>query len=373
MKIGITCYPGVGGSGILATELGIDLAKRGHEIHFITSSPPIRLTQEFYENIYFHEAEVIDYPVFKYPPYTLCLAATMSDIARRMNLDLLHVHYAIPHASAAYLARQMCKDIGLKFITTLHGTDVTLVGSQPLFIPITRFSIEESDGVTAVSKHLSQTTKEIFEVKSDIEVIYNFVDTQRFKPAEMTKRRAKYASPDQKILIHMSNFRPVKQVLNTIRVFEKIQKEIPSVLLMVGDGQQWCEANKLAIQLGIQDSVKFLGTINAIEHILPIADMFIINSVKESFGLAVLEAAACGVPALVTDAGGLPEVVEEGKTGLIAPMEDVDKMAQLGIELLSDESRLNQMKTNARKRAVELFDNNIIVPQYEAYYEKVLK
>jgi N-acetyl-alpha-D-glucosaminyl L-malate synthase BshA len=189
----------------------------------------------------------------------------------------------------------------------------------------------------------------------------------------MTKRRAKYASPDQKILIHMSNFRPVKQVLNTIRVFEKIQKEIPSVLLMVGDGQQWCEANKLAIQLGIQDSVKFLGTINAIEHILPIADMFIINSVKESFGLAVLEAAACGVPALVTDAGGLPEVVEEGKTGLIAPMEDVDKMAQLGIELLSDESRLNQMKTNARKRAVELFDNNIIVPQYEAYYEKVLK
>lgn len=372
MKLAITCYPGVGGSGILATELGIDLAGRGHEVHFITSSPPVRLTRDFYENIYYHEVEVIDYPVFKSPPYSLSLAVKMSEIVERHKLDLLHVHYAIPHAASAFLAREMCSICSLKYITTLHGTDITLVGSQPAFVPMTRFCIERSDGVTAVSNHLRDVTYQMFGVKNDIEVIYNFVDTERFKPCVNPERRRKFADDNQRILIHISNFRPVKKVLNTIRVFEKIQREVPAVLLMAGDGVQWTEAVRLAGELGISDRVKFLGRIDLVEHILPLADLFIINSIKESFGLAVLEAASCGVPALVTRTGGLPEVVEEGMTGLIAPPDDVEAMARMGIGLLKDESRLDKLKNNARRRAVENFDSSLIVPIYERYYEKIL-
>jgi len=372
MRIGITCYPGVGGSGILATELGICLARKGHQVHFITSSPPIRLSREYFHNIYFHEAEIIDYPVFKYPPYSLCLAAKMAEVVTNHKLELLHVHYAVPHATSAYLAKQMCRDIGLKFITTLHGTDVTLIGSQPGFIPLTRFSINESDGVTAVSEYLKRVTYEIFNVDKDIDVIYNFVDTERFKPGAFPERRRKFATDDKRILIHISNFRKVKRVLNTIMVFEKIQKEIPATLLMVGDGPQWCEANRLVVDLNIQDSVKFLGKINMVEHVLPLADLFVLNSNKESFGLAVLEAASCGTPALVTDIGGLPEVVVDGETGIIAHPDDVNEMASLGIKLLKNDDLLNQMKKKARKRAVDKFDSNLVVAEYEKFYEKIL-
>lgn len=372
MKIGITCYPGVGGSGILATELGISLAKKGHEVHFITSSPPIRLSGEYYDNIFFHEAEIIDYPVFKYPPYSLCLAAKMAEIIKKHKLDLLHVHYAVPHAASAYLAKQMCAGEGIKFITTLHGTDVTLVGSQPGFTEFTKFSIEVSDGVTAVSQHLREVTYDLFKVTKDIRVIYNFVDTKRFKPVILTERRRKFAPDDHKILIHISNFRPVKRVLDTIKVFAEISKEVPATLLMAGDGNQWCEANRLAVEMGLGNSVKFLGNINQVEHIIPMADLFIINSIKESFGLAVLEAASCGVPALVTDIGGLPEVVEDGVTGIVAPSHDVNKMAEMGIGLLKNEELLNKMKTAARNRAVEHFDDEDIVAVYEDYYKEIL-
>ena len=373
MKIGITCYPGVGGSGILATELGISLAKKGHEIHFITSSSPIRLSGEYYDNIFFHEAEIIDYPVFKYPPYSLCLAAKMAEIIKKHKLDLLHVHYAVPHAASAYLAKQMCAEEGIKFITTLHGTDITLVGSSPGFTEFTKFSIEVSDGVTAVSQHLREVTYELFHVKKDIRVIYNFVDTKRFKPVILTERRRKFAPDDHKILIHISNFRPVKRVLDTIKVFAEIRKEVPATLLMAGDGNQWCEANRLAIEMGLGDSVKFLGNINLVEHIIPMADLFIINSIKESFGLAVLEAASCGVPALVTDIGGLPEVVEDGVTGIVAPSDDTHRMAEMGIRLLKNEELLNKMKSAARKRAVEHFDDESIVAVYEDYYREILE
>ncbi|MCD4784523.1 MAG: N-acetyl-alpha-D-glucosaminyl L-malate synthase BshA [Candidatus Eremiobacteraeota bacterium] len=371
MKIGITCYPGVGGSGILATELGITLAGRGHEIHFITSSPPIRLTMDFYDNIYFHEAEVINYPVFKYPPYSLCLAVKMAEVVEKFKLDILHVHYAVPHAASAYLAKKMCRNCNLKIVTTLHGTDVTLVGSQPGYLPLARFSINESDGVTAVSKHLEEVTRSLFGITRDIRVIYNFVDTTKFKPGILTDRRRKFADDNEKILIHMSNFRPVKKILNTIRVFEKIQREIPAVLLMVGDGIQRYEAGQLVGEMNLQNRVKFLGKIESVEHILPIADLFIINSVKESFGLAVLEAAACGVPAVVTDIGGLPEVVINGETGFVTPAEDTSAMAKMAVEILKNNELYNKMKINARKRAVEKFDTNLIVPEYERYYEKV--
>jgi len=371
MKIGITCYPSVGGSGILATELGIALAGRGHEIHFITSSPPIRLTMDFYDNIYFHEAEVIDYPVFKYPPYSLCLAVKMAEVVEKHKLDILHVHYAVPHAASAYLAKKICKDCNLKIITTLHGTDVTLVGSQPGYMPLARFSINESDGVTAVSRHLEEITGSLFGITRDIRVIYNFVDTKRFKPGVFNERRRKFAHDNEKILIHISNFRHVKRVLNTIKVFDIIQKKVPAVLIMAGDGIQRYEAGELVKELGLQDSVKFLGRIEYVEHILPLADLFIINSIKESFGLAVLESASCGVPALVTNIGGLPEVVVHGETGFIAPAEDIHAMANMGIELLTNNELYNRMKTNARKRAVEKFDTNLIVPQYERYYEEV--
>lgn len=374
MKIGITCYPTVGGSGILATELGKHLAVKGHEVHFITSSPPVRLGGTFHERIFFHESEIMEYPVLKDPPYVLSLAAKMAEIARTVPLDILHAHYAIPHAASACIARQMLKNQGLKSIVTLHGTDVTLVGASPGFIPLTRFFIEESDGVTAVSQHLRQVTYDIFNVQKDIRVIYNFVDTQRFTPGGFSaETRRKFAPDGHKILIHMSNFRPVKRVLNTIRVFDLIRKEVPSILLMVGDGVEYYAANRLVESLGIEDKVRFLGSMETVENILPLADAFIINSIKESFGLAVLEAASCGVPALVTNIGGLPEVVEDGLTGFISPPDDVEHMAAKAIELFKNEDLHGEMAQNARRRAVEIFDWKLIIPQYEEYYEKILE
>lgn len=373
MKIGITCYPTVGGSGILATELGIKLAERGHEVHFITSAQPVRLREKFHGNIFFHEAENLEYPVFQHPPYELSLAAKMAEIARKVPLDLLHVHYAIPHAASACIARQMLKDQGLKTITTLHGTDVTLVGSSPGYIPITRFFIEESDGVTAVSRHLTRLTYEVFDVQKEIEVIYNFVDTGIFRPRKISARARRMLAPDgHRILVHMSNFRPVKRVLNTIRVFDLVQREIPAVLLMIGDGVEYYAANRLVESLGIENRVRFLGSRDSVEEILPMADLFIINSVKESFGLAVLEAAACGVPALATDIGGLPEVIEEGRTGFLSPPDDVEHMAANALKILKDRELLARLSGNARQRAVEHFDAEKIVPLYENFYKKIL-
>jgi L-malate glycosyltransferase len=374
MKIGITCYPGIGGSGILATELGLKLAGRGHEVHFITSSPPVRLGMDYHENVYFHEAEIWNYPVFKDPPYSLSLAAKMAEVARRTPLDILHVHYAIPHAASAYIARDMLLEEGLKLktITTLHGTDVTLVGSEPGFMPITRFFINKSDGVTAVSNHLREVTCEIFRVKKDIEVIYNFVDTRQFRPERNPDIRRRFAPDDHKIMIHMSNFRPVKKVLDTISVFNEVRKEVPAVLLMLGEGVEHYPALKLVESLGLGDCVKFLGSREIVEKILPIADLFIINSIKESFGLAVLEAASCGVPSVVTDIGGLPEVVVDGETGFISPAGDIDHMTGRVLEIMKNPELHGKMSAEARRRAIEKFDSSLIVPLYERFYEKIL-
>ncbi len=372
MRIGLTCYSGVGGSGILGTELGKQLALRGHEVHFITSCPPLRLDNFFSENLFVHEAEEMDYPVFKHPPYSLSLAAKMAEIARKVPLDILHVHYAIPHAASAYIAKNMLEGQRLKIITTLHGTDVTLVGSRPAFIPLVRFLIEKSDGVTAVSKYLKDTTYHVFSPKKEIEVIYNFVDTKVFKPNKDESLRLKLCSKDCFILIHISNFRPVKKVLDTIRVFYMVQKEIPACLIMVGDGVDFYAATRLVDSMGIGEKVKFLGKQRFVEKIIPIADLMILNSAKESFGLAVLEAASCGVPAVVTNVGGLPEVVEHEKTGLVIPQNDLEKMAREIINLLKNSTRLKEMSTQARKRAVEKFDVDIIIPHYESLYKKII-
>jgi L-malate glycosyltransferase len=374
MRIGITCYPGIGGSGILATDLGLKLACRGHEIHFITSSSPVRLGNEQHDNIYLNKAEEWNYPVFKDPPYTLSLAAKMAEVAKKASLDLLHVHYAIPHAASAYIAKQMLKKEGidLKTITTLHGTDVTLVGNQPAFTPITGFFIDESDGITAVSNHLKDETFRIFNVKKDIEVIYNFVDIDRFKPLENVELRRRFASDDQKIMIHVSNYRPVKRILDTVRVFDQVRKKIPAILLMLGNGVEYQKAFDFVQTLGLSEHVKFIGVQETVEEILAISDLFIINSEQESFGLAVLEAASCGVPSVVTDAGGLPEVVVDGETGFVSPVGNINQMAEQAVRILENPDLLQKMSAASRKRAVEMFDSRFIVPLYEEYYQTFL-
>jgi L-malate glycosyltransferase len=373
MKIGITCYPGIGGSGILATDLGISLARRGHEIHFITSSPPVKLGNKHHENIHFHRVEDWNYPVFKEPPYTLSLAAKMAEIAKKVSLDILHVHYAIPHAASAYIAKQMLSEEGitLKTITTLHGTDVTIVGSEPSFIPITDFFINKSDGITAVSKHLRDETCKIFNVKKDIEVIYNFVNTKKFKPMKNMELRRRFAPDDHRIMIHLSNYRPVKRILDTIRVFDRVRKEIPAVLLMPGEGMEHGKAVDLSNSLGLSEHVRFIGVQESVEELLAISDLFIINSEKESFGLAVLEAASCGVPSVVTDAGGLPEVVVDGETGFISPVGNTEHMASQAIKILENPGLLNRMSESCRRRAVEKFDTELIIPLYEKYYRQL--
>ena len=378
MKIGITCYPTYGGSGVVATELGLELADRGHEVHFISYSQPIRLPKT-YPNIHFHEVEVSRYPLFEYPPYDLALATRMAEVAEIYELDLLHVHYAIPHSVSAMLARQMlsCDHARprrrLPYVTTLHGTDITLVGSDPSYLPITRFSIDQSDGVTSISDYLKRRTLEVFAVQTPIEVIPNFVNCDLYhRTPELLEHRSEYASADEKILVHLSNFRPVKRLGDVIEIFDRVQQKIPSRLLMIGDGPERSSAEWLAVKKGIHKKVDFLGKQDRISEKLAVADVMLLPSQLESFGLAALEAMACEVVPIVTNEGGLPEVVDHGKTGFLAAVGDVETMANYAIEILSDEHKLRQMGEAARASAQARFCASKIIPMYERFYRGVL-
>jgi L-malate glycosyltransferase len=376
MKIGITCYPTYGGSGVVATELGIELAARGHQVHFITSALPFRLTGRE-ANIHFHEVAVSTYPLFEHPPYDLALATRMAEVAEFYSLDILHVHYAIPHSVAALLARQMLAARGrhLPFITTLHGTDITLVGLDRSYLPITKFGIEQSDGVTAISEHLRERTREAFGIASEIEVIHNFVNCDVYvrKPELVAAMRPRFAEPDEKIFVHLSNFRPVKRVTDVVEVFARVAKELPARLMLIGDGPDRSAAEYLALKYGVQDRIHFLGKQDNVSELLPVADLMIMPSEMESFGLAALEAMACGVPPIATRVGGVPELIADGKNGLLFEIGDVDAMAAAAIELLRGDARLQMMAQAARKTAQDRFCASRIIPQYEAYYERVVE
>ena len=366
MKIGITCYPTYGGSGIVATELGMELSARGHEVHFITYANPIRLTKDL-PRIHYHEVEVSNYPLFQYPPYSLALASRMAEVAQTEHLDLLHVHYAVPHSISAYLASQMF-DGKLPFVTTLHGTDVTLVGTDPSFLPITRFSIAKSPGITSISEYLKRRTIEVFGVGEEMRVIPNFVNCEFYRPEPNTDLRARYARPDEAVLIHLSNFRPVKRIADCVRVMAKVNPAIPSRLLMVGDGPDRAQAQALARELGVEKRVVFLGKQLDVAPLLAIADLMLLPSEMEGFGLAALEAMACGVPAIASDVGGLPEVVDHEQNGFLLPVGDVDGMADAALGVLADSARKKALGAAARETALTRFSADKIIPQYEQYY-----
>lgn len=377
MKIGITCYPTYGGSGVVATELGMELAQRGHDVHFISYAQPIRLTEP-QPHIHYHEVEVSRYPLFDYPPYDLALATRMAEVAELYELDLLHVHYAIPHSVSALLARQMLAAgptrRKLPFVTTLHGTDITLVGMDRSYLPITRYSIEESDGVTAISEYLRATTIREFDTKNHIEVIPNFVNCDVYvRDADAATRREEYASSNERILVHLSNFRPVKRVTDVVEIFDRVRKKIPAKLLLVGDGPDRSKAEWLAVQKGIHDHVIFLGKQDRVQEKLAISDVMLLPSELESFGLAALEAMACKVVPIATRVGGIPEVIDHGKNGYLANVGDVDAMAQYAIALLSDEAALRNMAQQARAAAQTRFCSSKIIPHYEEFYRRVLE
>jgi len=375
VRIGITCYPVAGGSGIVATELGQQLAAKGHEVHFISYALPFRL-DKYQKNLYYHGVETTAYPLFKFPPYTLTLAAKMADVARSSKLDILHVHYAIPHASCAYLAKQLLesqRQLQPKIITTLHGTDITLVGSDPSFYDITRFSIEASDGITAVSQYLADETRDVFKIFKEIRVVHNFFDEARFKPTSSQCNRIEFANPDEFLLAHVSNFRPVKRTLDVIDIFEKVSQRLPARLMMVGEGPETILTRRQITRKGLTDRVMFLGNQERVEAMLPCADLFLMPSEEESFGLAALEALACGVPVIGTAGTGLMEVIEDGGDGFLCPVGNTTEMADKAVALLRDTERLKQFKTAAAARALERFSVERIFTQYERYYEEVLR
>jgi len=368
MRIGIVCYPTFGGSGVLATELGKALADKGHHVHFITYQQPVRLNV-FSANIFYHEVSVPSYPLFDYPPYELALASTMVDVILNQDLDLLHVHYAIPHASAAYMAKQILLKKGrdIPVITTLHGTDITLVGRDKTYEPVVTFSINESDAITAVSQNLREETYKSFAIEKDIQVIENFVDNSRYAKKPIDAFRKVIAPNDEKILIHASNFRKIKRVGDVIQIFANVHEQIPSKLLLVGDGPERRFMEDLARKLQVHDSVRFLGKQEQIEEILLVSDLFLLPSEYESFGLAAMEAMAANVPVISSDAGGLPEININGETGYTAAVGDVKTMSEAAIHLLSNEVLLQEFRKNAKAQAMK-FDLHNIVPQYEKLY-----
>lgn len=378
MRIGITCYPTYGGSGVVATELGIELAALGHEVHFISYSQPFRLSGRD-EGIYYHEVPVSSYPLFEFPPYDLALASRMAEVAEFSALDLLHVHYAIPHSVSALLARQMLAAKGrhLPFVTTLHGTDITLVGLDRSYLPITRYAIQESDGVTSISNYLKEETVTHFGITRGIEVIENFVNCDVYAPvqdqAARTAARKRLADPGEAILMHLSNFRPVKRVVDTVKIFARVVREVPARLILVGDGPDRSAAEWMAHDLGIQGKIHFMGKQERVNELLPLADLLLMPSELESFGLAALEAMACKVPSIATRVGGVPELIDDGVTGLLYPVGDVDAMATGALGLLKDRERLNAMREAGRKTAQTRFCSTLVVPHYVRYYEQVLQ
>ncbi len=370
MRIGIVCYPTFGGSGVLATELGKALADKGHSVHFITYQQPVRLNI-FSANIYYHEVRVPTYPLFDYPPYEIALASTMVDVIMNHNLDLLHVHYAIPHASAAFMAKQIIQKSGrnIPVITTLHGTDITLVGRDKTYAPVVTFSINESDAITAVSQNLREETYRSFSIYKEIEVIYNFVDVSRFSKKPIDAFRKVISPNSEKIIVHASNFRKIKRVFDVVKIFAQINKEVPSKLLMIGDGPERSGCEEVVRKLDVQDDVRFLGKQEQMEEIMAIADLFLLPSEYESFGLSALEAMAAHVPVISSDAGGLPEVNINGVTGFLAKVGDVATMSQCAVDLLKDDEKLTLFKQQAFNQASR-FDIHNIVPQYEKLYSR---
>jgi L-malate glycosyltransferase len=365
MKIGITCYPTYGGSGIVATELGLELANRGHEVHFISYANPVRLDPDI-PRIHYHEVDVATYPLFHYPPYTLALAGRMADVAEQYGLDLLHVHYAVPHSISALLAQQMlAKQRRVPFVTTLHGTDITLVGAEPSYFSITKFSIEQSNGVTAISNYLQQRTVDVFGVSNEIKVIHNFVNLNTYKP-DSTRRNS------AKVLLHISNFRPIKRVADCIHILREVLRRAPVRLLMVGDGPDRGPAERLARELGVERSVTFMGKQDHVERLIPKADVLLLPSELEAFGLAALEAMACGVPPVATNAGGVPELVTNGVDGFVEPVGDIAAQAARVVELVTNDDLRATMAKAARHSAEARFTTSAIIPQYENYYEQVL-
>lgn len=370
LKIGITCYPTLGGSGVVATELGKLLAERGHEIHFITHSIPFRLGH-FQKNIFFHEVEVNDYYVFRYPPYDLALASKMAQVAKMQKLDLLHVHYAVPHAVCAYLAKQMNGN-GFKTVTTLHGTDITVLAQDESLKELIRLAIHQSDAVTAVSNDLINETRQLLDIATPIELTYNFVDKRVYYPREAASLRSDFAAPHEKILMHISNFRPVKRVGDVIDIFARVSEKVPSKLLLVGEGPELSKIQCKIRQLGLEDRVSFLGKQEDVAQVISMADLLLLPSEKESFGLVALEAMACGVPTIGSNAGGIPELITHGETGFLSPIGDVEGMAQNAERLLLDEKLHEQFKQACIFRARNEFCNDVITTQYENIYYRVL-
>lgn len=372
MKIGIVCYPTFGGSGVLATELGVGLAKNGHQVHFISYAQPMRLSS-FHENIIFHAVEIPHYPLFEFHLYTLALAGKIIDVVKYEDIDILHVHYAIPHAVSGFLSRDILGKKNLKLVTTLHGTDITLVGLEPSFLPIVRYALERSDSITAVSSHLREKTLQHFTFRNDIEVIPNFVDTSIYTRNIKQSIKNSLAPSNEKIIIHISNFRKVKRVVDVVKIFKVITEKVNAKLIMVGDGPEASAAEAMCRELELCGRVRFLGQQSGLPEILSTADLFLLPSQSESFGLSALEAMSCGVPVIASNIGGIPEVVSHAENGFLAEMGDTERMGRYAIELLTNEKKWKVFSDNARKRAVEEFDINKIVPKYENLYERILE
>jgi N-acetyl-alpha-D-glucosaminyl L-malate synthase BshA len=373
MKIGIVCYPTFGGSGVVATELGMALASKGHQVHFISYSQPFRL-DTFSGNLFYHEVPIANYPLFEFLPYEISLTSKLVDVAIHQDLDLLHVHYAIPHASAAFLARQILKTKGKKvpFVTTLHGTDITLMGRDPSYQPVIEFAINESDAVTAVSESLKRDTLKYFNINREVEVVPNFIDVSNYAKADDLCHRSLYAPNKEKLLIHISNFRPVKRIEDVVKVFEKVRREIPSKLLLVGDGPERGNVENLARNLGVIDDVVFLGKTKAIEKLLCMSDLFLLTSESESFGLSALEALASHVPVISTNTGGIPEVNKHGYSGFLSDVGNVDDMAKNALYLLKNEAQHQKFREQAAIQST-FFNIDAILPMYEAIYERIVK